>query len=147
MDDIPSYRAETRRIDALKPLKSVFRTKFQAFRPQTSAKAGQFCRISDTYPSDAGRIQRRLPSPRKSGREELVCGGLGKEETLHLMGFPSNALSINDTSGLREQLLKNLKSCESNTQHALDENSLIQRSRSLGVRPRRGGRKRVRGGR
>jgi hypothetical protein len=79
---------------------------------------------------DIRRIERRLPSPRKSGREELVCGGLGKEETLHLMGFPSNALSINDTSGLTGQLLKNLKSCESNTQHALDENSLIHFIRS-----------------
>lgn len=41
------------------------------------------------------------------------------------MGFPSNALCINDTSGLKGQLLKNLKSCDSNTQQALDENSLI----------------------
>jgi hypothetical protein len=42
------------------------------------------------------------------------------------MGFPSITMSINDSSGLKGQLLKNLKSCESNTQQALDENSLIQ---------------------
>lgn len=78
------------------------------------------------YRPDICCIKRRLPSPRKSGREELVCGGLGKEETLHLMGFPSIALSINDSSGLKRQLLINLKSFESNTQQALDENSLIR---------------------
>jgi len=41
------------------------------------------------------------------------------------MGFPSIALSINDTSGLPGRLLINLKSLEANTQHALDEISLI----------------------
>lgn len=46
------------------------------------------------------------------------------------MGFPSNALSINDSSGTRRRLLKNLKSCESNSQQAFDENSLtIDRQR------------------
>ncbi len=121
MDDIPSYRAETRGIDALKPPKWVFGSKFQGFRPQTSAKSGSI--LSDIRHISIGckAYTKKTSLPEEIWEEELVCGGLGKEETLHLMGFPSNALSINNTSGLREQLLKNLKSCESNTQHALDE--------------------------
>ncbi len=67
---------------------------------------------------------KKLPSRMKSGREALTCGGLGKEETQRLMGFPSFALSINNTSRVAVRLLKNLKSRDSNSQHAFDEISL-----------------------
>jgi hypothetical protein len=94
MDDIPPIALKLAELRSARG-KNGFGRQISAFlapdNPKSGAISSDIGRIFIVRLADAGRIERRLPSPKKSGREELVCGGLGKEETLHLMGFPSNA--------------------------------------------------------